>query len=285
MAPTTKHHVIPEGELHCIWMEAGLADYKLCDKDYLCEECAFDSDMRKLKSEMDFPAASEEKTVAKKNRRVYADILQTKADLSAGNQAANDYFLHLCDEETRTILKQPIPGDRTYFRNHTWLKFETPSVITMGIDHVGAHFLQQMVSVVLPETPTQIERNSPFVWIVFREGTIGLRSGVQGTVMETNGELLDRPMQLTNDPYNAGWILKISVSASDKQIGYTHNKNLSVLRTELAGIKSNFLVSFQHEQAHARTEYDGGKPLRAIHEIIGEKKYFEIANNFLSRNT
>jgi glycine cleavage system H lipoate-binding protein len=285
MAPTTKHHVIPEGELHCIWMEAGLIDYKLCDRNYVCEECAFDSEMRKLKSEIDFPDSSEKKTIVKKHHNAHTDALPTQSDAPAGSQTANEYFSRLCDEEARAIFKQSIPNDRRYFRNHTWLKFETPSVITMGIDHVGAHFLQQMVSVVLPETPTQIERNSPFVWIVFREGTIGLRSGVQGTVMETNGELLDHPMLLIKDPYNAGWILKISVSANEQQTEYAHNKNLSTLRADLAGIKSNFMISFQHELVHSGTQYDGGKPLRAIHEIIGEKKYFEIVNNFLSRST
>lgn len=286
MAPTIKHPVIPEGELHCIWMEAGLTDYKLCDKNYLCEECSFDSEIRKAQSDNDSSPVLRQMFAPKKQRESFDNILHIQANTPpAGNQSANEYFLRLCDEEARTILKQALPNDRTYFRNHTWLKFETSSVLLMGIDHVGAHFLRQMVSIVLPETPTQIERNSPFVWVVFGEGTIGLRSGIRGTVIETNGELLDHPLRLTNDPYNSGWILKISAPVDEEQMKHLHGKNLTALRAELAGIKSNLMISLQREQSHARTEYDGGKPLRTIHEIVGDKRYFEIVNSFLSRNT
>ena len=30
------------GVMNCVWMDAGIVDYKLCDRDYDCEHCAFD---------------------------------------------------------------------------------------------------------------------------------------------------------------------------------------------------------------------------------------------------
>ena len=28
--------------MNCVWMDAGVVDYKLCDRNYVCEHCAFD---------------------------------------------------------------------------------------------------------------------------------------------------------------------------------------------------------------------------------------------------
>ena len=30
------------GLIPCVWMQAGVVDYKLCDRDYDCEHCPFD---------------------------------------------------------------------------------------------------------------------------------------------------------------------------------------------------------------------------------------------------
>lgn len=38
--------LIPEGETACVWMEAGVISYKLCDFDGGCEACPFDRAMR-----------------------------------------------------------------------------------------------------------------------------------------------------------------------------------------------------------------------------------------------
>lgn len=35
--------------MKCIWMEAGVVDYKLCDLEFDCENCPFDRSFRNLK--------------------------------------------------------------------------------------------------------------------------------------------------------------------------------------------------------------------------------------------
>src|SRR4030067_3521666 len=36
-------NIWPANESPCIWMEAGIIDYKLCDKNFDCENCPFDT--------------------------------------------------------------------------------------------------------------------------------------------------------------------------------------------------------------------------------------------------
>ena len=40
----TQHH--PDEALPCIWMTAGLVSYKLCDMEFECERCSFDTSIR-----------------------------------------------------------------------------------------------------------------------------------------------------------------------------------------------------------------------------------------------
>lgn len=35
--------LLPDDALPCVWMTAGLVSYKLCDRDYDCEHCSFDT--------------------------------------------------------------------------------------------------------------------------------------------------------------------------------------------------------------------------------------------------
>jgi len=38
--------VVPDGELECVWAEAGVVPYKLCDSEFDCSNCIFDMVMR-----------------------------------------------------------------------------------------------------------------------------------------------------------------------------------------------------------------------------------------------
>ncbi len=55
------------------------------------------------------------------------------------------------------LLATPLPDDRMYSRGHMWIRNESTTTATIGIDHVGAYFLRPVVSVVLPQTPSRVE--------------------------------------------------------------------------------------------------------------------------------
>ncbi len=50
--------VIPEGELPCVWMLSGEVSYKLCDRDYRCETCPLDIELRHSQKGSPRPDAS-----------------------------------------------------------------------------------------------------------------------------------------------------------------------------------------------------------------------------------
>jgi hypothetical protein len=52
----------------------------------------------------------------------------------------------------------------------------------------------------------------------------------------------------------------------------------------MAAMKEKFSAAFNKLQpAVGSTLYDGGEPIRSIHEIIGRRKYFEIMSRLFSK--
>jgi glycine cleavage system H protein len=194
------------------------------------------------------------------------------------------YFEQSMEDFFQPLFAAPLPDDRMYSRGHMWIKHESTTTATIGIDHVGAYFLRPVVSVVLPQTPSRVEYNSPCAWLVLREGTIALRSAASGIGTESNAELLDHPYLLLDDPYTSGWILRIAETAkSGTDLLNSHNFT-PLFHKEMAAMKEKFSAAFNKLQpAIGSTLYDGGQPVKSIYEIIGRKKYFEIMSRLFSK--
>jgi glycine cleavage system H protein len=194
------------------------------------------------------------------------------------------YFEQSMEDFFQPLFATPLPDDRMYSRGHMWIKNESTTTATIGIDHVGAYFLRPVVSVVLPQTPSRVEYNSPCAWLVLREGTIALRSAASGIGTESNAELLDHPYLLLDDPYTSGWILRIAETAKSGTDLLNSNDFTPLFHKEMAAMKEKFSAAFNKLQpAVGSTLYDGGEPIRSIHEIIGRRKYFEIMSRLFSK--
>jgi glycine cleavage system H protein len=194
------------------------------------------------------------------------------------------YFQQSIEDFFQPLLATPLPDDRMYSKGHMWIKNESTSDATVGIDHVGAYFLRPVVSVVLPQIPSRVEHNSPCAWLVLREGTIALRSAVSGIGIESNTQLLDHPYFLLDDPYYSGWILHIAESAKSRTDLLSSDEFTPLFHKEMAGIKEKFSAAFDRLQpAVGSTLYDGGEPVKTIHEILGQRKYFEIMSKLFSK--
>jgi glycine cleavage system H protein len=194
------------------------------------------------------------------------------------------YFEQSMEDFFQPLLATPLPDDRMYSRGHMWIRNESTTTATIGIDHVGAYFLRPVVSVVLPQTPSRVEYNSPCAWLVLREGTIAIRSAVSGICTESNAELLEHPYLLLDDPYMSGWVLRIAETARPGTDLLNSNDFSPLFQKEIATIKEKFSAAFNKVQpAVGSTLYDGGQPVKSIYEIIGQKKYFEIVSKLFSK--
>jgi glycine cleavage system H protein len=108
----------------------------------------------------------------------------------------------------------PVPTDRSYLETHEWHKLDG-DVVTIGITQLAADELTDITYVALPKVGEKVKANSRWGEIESVKATSDLYSGVGGTVVEVNQALASNPALVNNDPYGAGWMIKLKPDKPD----------------------------------------------------------------------
>jgi glycine cleavage system H protein len=103
------------------------------------------------------------------------------------------------------------PTDRRYLQTHEWHLLQGDTV-TLGISQFAADELTDITFVALPKVGDAIAANGRFGEIESVKATSDLYSGVAGTVTAVNEALKDNPGLINQDPYNAGWMIKLKAT-------------------------------------------------------------------------
>ncbi|MGI9145004.1 MAG: glycine cleavage system protein GcvH [Chloroflexota bacterium] len=100
------------------------------------------------------------------------------------------------------------PSDRRYTTEHEWIKAEGENYI-VGITAFAQDQLGDIVYVELPNVGDHVEAGKQFGVIESVKTASDLYAPVSGDVVEVNSELVDQPQSVNDDPYTAGWMIKI----------------------------------------------------------------------------
>ena len=104
------------------------------------------------------------------------------------------------------------PTDRKYSKEHEWVKIESGDVALVGITHFAQDQLGDIVFVYFPDDLENLEQFKSFGEIESPKAVSELFAPVSGKVIEVNAELQDRPELVNEEPYEAGWMLKVQLS-------------------------------------------------------------------------
>lgn len=103
------------------------------------------------------------------------------------------------------------PADLRYTREHEWVRVEGDTA-TVGITDHAAHELGDIVFVDLPETGRVLTQFATLGVVESVKAVSDLFAPIGGEVLETNGSLTGAPELVNNDPYGAGWMLKVRLA-------------------------------------------------------------------------
>jgi glycine cleavage system H protein len=95
-----------------------------------------------------------------------------------------------------------------YHKEHFWAKVENGNV-RVGATDYGQKSLKEVVFVELPSEGDTVAQNEPYGTVESVKAVVDLVAPVSGTIKKVNGELLDNPEPINNDPYDAGWLILI----------------------------------------------------------------------------
>ena len=102
-----------------------------------------------------------------------------------------------------------------YMESHEWAKSEG-DIIIVGVSDYAQQEIQDVVYVELPEIGQKLEQKKVFGVIESVKAAFDIYAPASGEVIEINKELEDTPECINEDPYGAGWIIKIQLSNSSE---------------------------------------------------------------------
>ncbi|WP_448285267.1 glycine cleavage system protein GcvH [Phormidesmis priestleyi] len=109
-----------------------------------------------------------------------------------------------------TEMALEYPEDLKYLDTHEYVRLEGDTA-TVGISAFAIDQLGDIVFLELPEVGSVVEKGESFGTVESVKAVEDLKSPVTGTVVEANAALVDAPETLIDDPYVAGWLIKVQV--------------------------------------------------------------------------
>jgi glycine cleavage system H protein len=104
-----------------------------------------------------------------------------------------------------------IPVNLKYTKDHEWVKIDG-DVATIGITDFAQGELGDIVYVEVETEGETLALEETFGTVEAVKTVSDLFMPVSGEVIEFNSDLESQPEVVNNDPYNAGWMIKVKMS-------------------------------------------------------------------------
>lgn len=284
-------------ENECIWMKAGVVNFRLCDNAYDCNSCPFDKGMRKaLKSEGQKSEQTDRWKESLRSR--YRDEPPLCRHALTGRAAPSkicpyNYECYHCpydqwldDHDEREFPQAPshrlASGYRLvegyyYHPGHTWARFEHGGRMRVGFDDFLVKLFGPLDTLELPHLGATVKQNQ-IGWGFGRDDHVAsVRSPVSGTVLTVNYRTREHPDIVHKDPYNEGWLFILEPRMAKKNVKKLFFGSDSVKWMDAESRKLSGLLGSEYERLAAI----GGEPVDDIYGSIPQLEWHVLVETFL----
>ena len=102
-----------------------------------------------------------------------------------------------------------IPENLRYTKDHEWARVEDDGTVVVGITAHAVEQLGDITMVTLPEPGETTTKDEQMGDIDSVKAVSELFAPIDGEVVEINAEIDDAPEKINEEPYGAGWMLKL----------------------------------------------------------------------------
>ena len=280
---------VPSGEDKCIWMEAGVIDYKLCNYYYNCHECPFDKAMKQT-TEKNAAARlqGQEPSGKKANIIAWQDKMKRRPGLqrecrhtltgrTSFRLCPYEYECSTCefDQMLEDSWQLQIPAHITnisqvdgyalpvghfFHLGHAWARVEHGGRIRIGLDDFAMKVFGPMDSLDLPLMGEEVKFSE--VGLAFKRGSKEAQalSPLTGVVAAVNYQATKKPTVIKEQPYNEGWLMVLDPTEMKKDL-----KNLLYGQESADWIQGEHQKLVEMVSAVGMTYADGG----TIDDVVG----------------
>jgi len=303
------NRINPEGTSNCIWVDAGLVSYKLCDRDFECEDCQFDQVMRQesRRNSPNEPSTSRPRSNGSidprgddslrdhgSTRRGVVNLREkipvgSKSLADGGNSFAasptyHDALAAIVKSFLSNSISSTLQSDRLYSKNHVWIKKVSDNNYRVGLDKYMVSLFSETWNLILPQTGTVSRRGAPLSWIILEDGTVVVRSPLGGKISKNNFQLRESPSLLNSDPYESGWICEIS-EAERKDMESRFFDSIAAKTfydNQFLELEQTIVSGIEHKSDHVGiTMMDGGTKIKNLNDVLGSQRYISILKKML----
>lgn len=111
-----------------------------------------------------------------------------------------------------------VPSNLQYSKEHEWVDNAGGSKVKVGITDYAQGALGDIVYVQLPKVGDNVSEGKVCGEVESTKSVSEIYSPVSGTITAVNSNLDNAPETLNSDPYGAGWIFEVEISAPSKDL-------------------------------------------------------------------
>jgi glycine cleavage system H protein len=107
--------------------------------------------------------------------------------------------------------EESYPDDLRYHREHDWARVEDGEAV-LGITWYAQDALGELVHYEPPEAGATVAQGSSYGEVESVKAVSEIIAPLSGEVIEVNRSVVDAPETVNEDPYGAGWLMRIRLS-------------------------------------------------------------------------
>ncbi|MBW2000122.1 MAG: glycine cleavage system protein H [Deltaproteobacteria bacterium] len=286
-------------EDECIWMKAGVVNFRLCDNDFDCQNCPFDMGMRKAMGvSRQTGKKSESPSWVEKLKKQYRGASRPcrhalTGRINAPKICTMNYECYHCpfdqmldefdfDRFHETVHCKDVSGFQIaegyyYHMGHAWARFEHGGYVRVGLDDFINRVFGRVDDMALPPLGADVRQNE-VGWSFSRsEHRAGVLSPVTGKVLAINYKAREHPEIIHEDPYQQGWLLIIEPERPKRNLKglYFGDESIHWIEQETKRLMS--LLGSKYESLSAT----GGTALRGMLDNMPEFSWDDLVRTFL----
>ena len=100
------------------------------------------------------------------------------------------------------------PDDLRYHEEHDWARVEGNEAV-LGITWFAADALGELVHFEPPEVGSTVTRGQSYGEVESVKAVSDVIAPLSGEVLEVNGQVVDEPETVNEDPYGNGWLIRV----------------------------------------------------------------------------
>ncbi len=296
--------IVPPGKKKCVWMEAGVVSYKLCDNNFDCSTCSYDHAMEDKVARHKAAAAVQAVPIApeKFSETWVGKMMQLPANRrkcrymitgEVGRKICpNAYECGTCDfdqmmQERLQAEILPVHArtqesgfelaeDFYYHEGHTWAKPEYGGRVRVGLDDFAQKLIGKSVKIELPNIGQEVKQGD-VGFQVRRNGEVAkVLAPIDGIVAHVNDQLIQQPGMVNESCYEKGWLFIVEPTRLRKNL-----KGLYFGQEAHNHINAESEKLFSMANDDLRVAADGGAAVEDISQELKGENWAKFIKTFL----